>query len=292
MFHGSIVALITPMKPNGDLDNDALEALVYFHLENNTDAIVAMGTTGECVTLTYDEHIDIVKRVVEIAEGRCPVIAGTGSNNTREAVELTEGCKAVGADACLLVAPFYNRPMQEGLYQHYRFIAESVAIPQILYNVPSRTGCDILPDTVDRLADIPNIVAIKEATGDLERAKTLIERCSDRLDVLSGDDGTAMELMLLGGKGDVSVTANVAPKLMHEMCQAAIAGQREQAEALNNQLIDLHSALFLESNPIPAKWAMYKMGYGDNALRLPLTPFSDEYHATLLNAMLKAGIQL
>lgn len=286
MFHGSMVALITPMKENGDLDEAALEALVAFHLENGSDAIVAMGTTGESATLTHKEHRHVVKQVIKYVAGKVPVIAGTGSNSTQEALELTKSAKEDGADACLLVTPYYNKPTQEGLYLHYKYIAEQIAIPQILYNVPGRTACDMLPETVERLSAIDNIIAIKEATGDLQRAKEIMERCGDRLDVFSGDDGTAMELMLMGGKGDISVTANVAPAAMHEMCKAAIAGDRATAEAINTKLEKLHDLLFCEANPIPVKWAMSQMGYGSKAgIRLPLTPLAEEYKNDLLIAM-------
>lgn len=292
MFRGSMVAMITPMQGNGDVDEAALERLIGFHIDSGTDAIVAMGTTGESATFSHGEHARVVKRIVELVDGKIPVIAGTGSNSTQEALELTEQAMHDGADAALLVSPYYNKPTQEGLYQHHKLIAEKVAIPQILYNVPGRTAVDLLPDTVRRLADIPNIVAIKEATGDLERARILIEQCGDRLDIISGDDGTAMELMLMGGKGDISVTANVVPAAMHVMCEAAVAGDRQRAEEINAHLEPLHSALFLEANPIPVKWALHKMGYGENVNRLPLTTFSEEYHAQLLEAMHEAGVDV
>ncbi len=287
-----MVALITPMTENGDIDEAALEALVAFHLENGTDAIVAMGTTGESATLTHKEHRHVVKQVIKLVAGKIPVIAGTGSNSTHEALELTKSAKEDGADACLLVTPYYNKPTQEGLYLHYKKIAEQVSVPQILYNVPGRTACDILPETVERLAAMENIVAIKEATGDLQRAKDIMNRCGDSLDVISGDDGTAMELMLMGGKGDISVTANVAPAAMHEMCKLAIAGDRSGAEAINVKLEKLHSALFLEANPIPVKWAMHKMGYGSEGIRLPLTPFANRCRDELLTAMEYADVNI
>ncbi|MCK5902642.1 MAG: 4-hydroxy-tetrahydrodipicolinate synthase [Cocleimonas sp.] len=290
MLRGSMVALITPMMEDGRIDEAALEALVEFHLQHQTDAIVAMGTTGESATLTHKEHRHVVKRVVDLVKGKIPVIAGTGSNNTVEALALTEAAKEDGADACLLVTPYYNKPTQQGLYQHYKFIAEKVAIPQVLYNVPSRTGCDLLPETTARLADIDNIVAIKEATGDLERVKETLARCGDRLDVFSGDDATAMEMILMGGKGNISVTANVAPQAMHDLCKAALAGDRDTATTINNQLLGLHQKLFLEANPIPVKWALHYMGYGSKGIRLPLTEFSEKYHNELLAAMKMAGI--
>jgi 4-hydroxy-tetrahydrodipicolinate synthase len=290
MIQGSIVALITPMTTDGGLDEAALEALVGFHLENGTDAIVAMGTTGESATFSHQEHRYVVKRIVELVAGKIPVIAGTGSNSTREALELTQAAKEDGADAALLVSPYYNKPTQEGLYQHHKLIAEKVALPQILYNVPGRTACDLLPETVARLAAVDNIIAIKEATGDLVRAKTIMDTCGDQLVVYSGDDGTAMELMLLGGKGDISVTANIAPKAMHDMCAAAIAGDRETAENIDAGLRALHEALFVEANPIPVKWAMHKMGYGSEGIRLPLTPLSEQYRESLLAVMRSANI--
>ncbi|WP_020397062.1 4-hydroxy-tetrahydrodipicolinate synthase [Thiolinea disciformis] len=291
MFRGSIVALITPMTLTGALDEQALEALVAFHIENGTNAIVAMGTTGESATLSHKEHRHVVKRVIELAKGKIPVIAGTGSNSTDEAIELTQAALQDGADACLLVTPYYNRPPQEGLYQHYKKIAEQVAIPQILYNVPGRTGCDLLPPTVERLAKIPNIIAIKEATGNLERGREIMERCGDDIIVYSGDDATAMELMLMGAKGNISVTANVAPRLMSDMCFAAINGDRATAARLNAQLDDLNKTLFVEPNPIPVKWAMSQLGYGSEGVRLPLVPLSESLRPQVLAAMHKAGIK-
>ena len=292
MFRGSMVALITPMTASGDIDEAALEALVDFHLNNGTDAIVAVGTTGESATLSYDEHRHVMKRVVQLVNKRVPVIAGTGSNSTVEAIEMSEIAKQDGADACLLVTPYYNKPTQEGLYQHYKKIAESVAIPHILYNVPGRTACDMLPETVERLATIANIVGIKEATGNLARAKEILERCGDKIELYSGDDATAMELILMGGQGDISVTANVAPKAMHEMCKAALAGDRETATRINDTLVDLHKDLFLEPSPMPVKWALAKMGYGDvKGIRLPLVPMSASLEPRILAAMRKAGIE-
>ncbi len=290
MFHGSIVALVTPMQADGSLDLVALRRLVEFHVENGTDAIVAVGTTGESATLDEEEHCHVIRLTVEYAKGRIPVIAGTGANNTREAITLTRCAMEAGADACLLVTPYYNKPTQEGLYRHFKAIAEAVAIPQILYNVPGRTGVDMLPDTVDRLADISNIVGIKEATGNLDRARELIQRCGSRIDILSGDDATAMELILLGGKGNISVTANLVPKQMHEMCSAALAGNREEAERINNEVAELHKLLFLESNPIPVKWALYAMGLIPEGIRLPLTFFAEQHQPTLRAAMQRCGL--
>ena len=289
MFHGSMVALVTPMREDGSLDNEALERLVAFHLENGTDAIVAVGTTGEASTLDHDEHCNVIRRVVELVKGRIPVIAGTGSNSTSEAIELTQCAMKAGADAVLLVTPYYVKPTQEGLYRHFRAIAEAVAIPQILYNVPGRTGVDMKNETVERLAPISNIVGIKDATGDLVRGKELIERCGDKMDIYSGDDATAMELILMGAKGDISVTANVAPRAMHEMCAAARAGDRAKASAINDKLMPLHKNLFVESNPIPVKWALYEMGLIPAGLRLPLTVLAEQYHDTIRQALKHAG---
>ena len=290
MFHGSMVALVTPMRADGSLDMAALADLVEFHVEQGSDAIIAVGTTGESPTLDHEEHCAVIARVVDVAAGRIPVIAGTGANSTREAIELTRCGMEAGADACLLVVPYYNKPTQEGLYRHYRAVAEAVAIPQILYNVPGRTITDMLPETVERLANIPNIVGIKEATGNLERARQLMDCCGDRIDIYSGDDATAMELMLMGGRGDISVTANVAPKLMQQMCAAALAGDRATAEALNERLMPLHQKLFVEANPIPVKWALTEMGRIPPGIRLPLTPLSASFHETLREALRSAGV--
>jgi len=290
MFHGSMVALVTPMLEDGSVDEPALRKLVDFHVESGTAAIVAVGTTGESATLNFDEHCQVMALVVEYAAGRVPVIAGTGSNSTREAIELTRCAERGGADACLLVTPYYNKPTQEGLYLHHKAVAEAVPIPQILYNVPGRTACDMLPDTVARLAGIPNIVGIKEATGDMQRARDILDRCGDRMDLYSGDDATAMEFVLLGGKGVISVTANVAPALMAQMCEAARTGDREAAMDLDRRLAGLHRNLFLEANPIPVKWALAEMGLIGHAIRLPLTPFSAQHHDALREAMRQAGV--
>ncbi len=289
MIRGSLVALVTPMHADGSLDWKALDALLEWHIESGTDGIVAVGTTGESATLAVDEHCEVISRVIARIAGRVPVIAGTGGNATAEAVELTREAEKLGADACLLVTPYYNKPTQEGLYQHYRHIAEAVAIPQILYNVPGRTGVDMLPATVARLADIENIVGIKEATGDLDRAREVIDICRDRMAVYSGDDATATELMLLGGDGTISVTANVAPAQIAEVTRLALAGDAEQARALDTTLADLNAALFLESNPIPVKWALSDMGRIEPGLRLPLTPFDSAHHEALRAALAKAG---
>jgi 4-hydroxy-tetrahydrodipicolinate synthase len=290
MFHGSMVALVTPMHGDGAIDEDSLQKLVDFHVENHTDAIVSVGTSGESATLDEAEHCHVIRRTVQMAAGRIPVIAGTGANSTREAIQLTRCALDAGADACLLVTPYYNKPTQEGLYRHFRAIAEAVPIPQILYNVPGRTACDMLPETVQRLAGISNITGLKEASGDLERARMIIECCGDSLDLYSGDDETAMELILLGGKGNISVTANVAPQAMHDMCAAALAGDRDRAQAINRPLEALHHALFLESNPIPVKWALHEMGMIPDGIRLPLTPLSEEYRGPLRQAMKQAGV--
>ncbi|MFZ1641747.1 MAG: 4-hydroxy-tetrahydrodipicolinate synthase [Candidatus Contendobacter sp.] len=289
MFRGSMVAVVTPMKADGALDFEALARLVEFHIESGTDAIIAVGTTGESATVDFEEHIRVVRRVVELVKSRIPVIAGTGANSTTEALHLTRRSMQAGADACLLVTPYYNKPTQEGLYRHYKLIADSVAIPQILYNVPGRTACDLKPETVERLADIPNIIGIKEAST-LERIQELVRRLGDRLDVCSGDDGIAAEAILGGAKGVISVTANVAPRLMHEMAAAALAGDRARAEALNARLAGLHQALFLESNPIPVKWAVHQLGLIPPGIRLPLTPLSESLQPAVLEAMRQAGV--
>jgi 4-hydroxy-tetrahydrodipicolinate synthase len=290
MFQGSMVALVTPMHADGAIDEDALQGLIDFHVENQSDALVAVGTTGESATLNETEHCHVIRRSVEMAAGRIPIIAGTGANSTSEAIDLTRCAMEAGADACLLVTPYYNKPTQEGLYQHHKAIAEAVPVPQILYNVPGRTACDMLPETVQRLAPIANIIAIKEATGDLDRARDILERCGDRLDVFSGDDATAMELILLGGKGNISVTANVAPAAMHAMCVAALAGDRAGATAINDRLDVLHSTLFVESNPIPVKWALYEMGLIPEGIRLPLTVLAEEHRETIRQALRQAGV--
>jgi 4-hydroxy-tetrahydrodipicolinate synthase len=263
---------------------------VEFHVAHGTDAIVAVGTTGESATLDFDEHCHVMRRVVELAGGRIPVIGGTGANSTSEAIALTRCAMEAGVDACLLVTPYYNKPTQEGLYQHFKAVADAVPVPQILYNVPGRTAVDLLPETVERLASISNIVGLKEATGNLERARWLVEHCAERIDLYSGDDATAMEFILLGGRGDISVTANVAPRPMHEMCAAALAGDRETAQRLNEQLMPLHKTLFIESNPIPVKWALYEMGLIQSGIRLPLTPLSESCREPLREAMRAAKI--
>ncbi|MCG8313312.1 MAG: 4-hydroxy-tetrahydrodipicolinate synthase [Pseudomonadales bacterium] len=287
---GSLVALITPMDNNGSIDWDSLAKLLEMHVEQGTDAIVSVGTTGESATLDVDEHTQVIRFTVEKINGRIPVIAGTGANSTSEAIELTKHAKEAGADACLLVTPYYNKPTQEGLFRHHMAIADAVAVPQILYNVPGRTACDMLPETVARIAQHENVVAIKEATGDLDRGRKILELTDDDFVLYSGDDATALELMLLGAKGNISVTANVAPKAMHEMCVAAIAGDRDAAKLINEPLEILHQKLFLEANPIPVKWALKEMGYVGEGIRLPLTPLSESFRGELVAALQQAGV--
>jgi 4-hydroxy-tetrahydrodipicolinate synthase len=289
MFSGSIVALVTPMQADGTVDNGALERLVDFHVSNGTNAIVAVGTTGESPTLSVEEHIDVVKRVVARAAKRIPVIAGTGANSTREAIELTQLAKDVGADACLSVTPYYNKPTQEGLYQHFKAIAEAVSVPILLYNVPGRTACDLKPETVERLAQLPNIVGLKEACS-LERNRELLNRVGGRLALFSGDDDLACECVLAGFQGVVSVTANIAPRQVRAVIDAALAGKKEEARKLDQKLQQLHKAMFLESNPIPVKWAAARLGLIPDGLRLPLVPLSRPFHGQVLEAMQSAGI--
>ncbi|WP_444914707.1 4-hydroxy-tetrahydrodipicolinate synthase [Microbulbifer sp. TRSA007] len=290
MLTGSMVALATPMYADGSPDWDSLHNLVEWHIEQGTRALVAVGTTGESATLDFNEHIEVIRRVVDQVAGRVPVIAGTGANSTSEAIDLTENAARCGADACLLVTPYYNKPTQEGLYQHYRAVAKAVSIPQILYNVPGRTAVDMLPETVQRLALVSNIVGIKEATGDLERAKVLIDTLPEGFAVYSGDDSTAVELMLLGGHGNISVTANVAPAAVAQMCEAALAGDAVTARTIDQRIQILHKVLFLESNPIPVKWALREMGRVDGGIRLPLTSLSPEHHGTVREALRSAGV--
>ncbi len=291
MIAGSMVALVTPMDAQGRLDWDSLSKLVDFHLENGTHAIVAVGTTGESATLDVNEHIEVIKAVVKQVNGRIPVIAGTGANSTSEAVHLTRNAKDAGADACLLVVPYYNKPTQEGLYQHFKHIAEAVDIPQILYNVPGRTACDMQAETVIRLSSVPNIIGIKEATGDLKRVKAILDGVSKDFIVLSGDDPTAVELILLGGKGNISVTANVAPREMADLCNAALEGKADEARAINEKLMPLHKDLFVEANPIPVKWALVEMGLMHKGIRLPLTWLSESCHDTVRQAMRQCGLK-
>jgi 4-hydroxy-tetrahydrodipicolinate synthase len=290
MIRGSIVALITPMDADGAIDDASLRRLVDLHVAEGTSAIVAVGTTGESATLDEDEHCSVIARVVELAAGRIRVIAGTGANSTREAIELTRCAREVGADAALLVTPYYNKPTQEGLYLHHRAVAEAVDIPQILYNVPGRTACDMLPETVIRLAEVDNIVGVKEATGDLDRVRQIRDGCGPDFALYSGDDATACDFMLLGGDGVISVTANLAPRLMRAMCDAALGGDRERAHAVNQRLDPLHRDLFVQSNPIPVKWGAAELGLCQKGIRLPLTWLSDPYHERVRAAMGQAGL--
>lgn len=290
MFRGSMVALVTPMREDGSVDFDSLARLVEFHIQNGTSAIVAVGTTGESATLDEHEHCDVIRRTVQMVANRIPVIAGTGANSTTEAITLTRCALQAGADACLLVTPYYNKPTQEGLYLHHKKVAEEVPIPQILYNVPSRTACDMLPETVARLSKISNIIGIKEATGKLERLHQIKELCGENFDIYGGDDATGAEFMLQGGHGVISVTNNVAPKQMAAMCMAALTGDRQRALELNAPLTGLHDKLFVEANPIPVKWVLEKMGLITGGIRLPLTPLSIQYHEELRVAMKQAGV--
>ena len=294
MFKGSLVALVTPMKsgvgPATELDDAGLERVIEFHMKNGTDGVVAVGTTGESATLSEQEHCGLIRRIIGMVRGRVPVIAGTGANSTVEAIRLTRCAKEAGAAACLLVTPYYNKPTQEGLFRHYKAVAEAVAIPQILYNVPGRTACDMLPETVARLSRVPNIIGIKEATGDLTRVGRLRETCGEKFMLVSGDDASAREFMLLGGTGVISVTANVAPQAMHDLCAKAIAGDGEGAARIDENLADLHRTLFLESNPIPVKWALHRMRLIEDGIRLPLTWMAPRFEAELESAMRKANI--
>jgi len=289
-FEGSIVALITPMDIHGGVDYPAMTRLLEFHIESGTHGVVSVGTTGESATLNVDEHMAVIEHTIKTVAGRIPVIAGTGANSTQEAISWTTEAHQLGADAALLVVPYYNKPTQEGLYQHYKAIADAVPIAQLLYNVPGRTVADMSNETIARLADIDNIVACKDATGDLQRGKQLLDLCGDKLSILSGDDPTALEYMKLGARGDISVTANVAPQLMSEMCDAALKGDFARAEQLDAKLTALHRDLFLESNPIPVKYAVAKMGYTSNVLRLPLTAMSKQHEAALDSAMALAQV--
>lgn len=290
MIQGSIVALVTPMTEDGAVDQDSLRKLIEFHIEQGTDALVAVGTTGESATLDEDEHCQVIKFTVDCVAGRIPVIAGTGANCTREAIALTQRAKAAGADACLLVTPYYNKPTQEGLFLHYQAIAEAVDIPQILYNVPGRTACDMLPETVGRLAKLKNIIGVKEATGKLERVKQIRDLVGPEFAIYTGDDATSREFCLLGGNGSITVSGNVAPKLVHEMLMAAIQGDADTAAELDSHLAGLHEHLFIQSNPIPVKWAVAEMGLMGKGIRLPLTWLSEECQATVRKAMQDAGV--
>lgn len=290
MLRGSMVALVTPMQADGSLDWEALHKLVDWHLQEGTDAIVAVGTTGESATLDVKEHIAVIRAVVDQVNGRVPVIAGTGANSTSEAIELTQAAKDGGVDACLLVAPYYNKPTQEGLFLHHQKIAASVAIPQLLYNVPGRTAVDMLPETIVRLSHVDNIVGVKEATGDIARVGQILESAKEGFLLISGDDDIAVDFIAAGGVGEISVTANVAPKLVAQMCELAAQGKVEEARAINARLADVHTAMFLESNPIPVKWALAKMGLMPNGIRLPLTPLDAKYHSQVEQALRAANL--
>ncbi len=290
MIQGSIVALVTPMVESGAVDKESLKKLVEYHIAQGTDALVAVGTTGESATLDEDEHCDVIKSVVDYAGGRIPVIAGTGANSTTEAIALTRKAKQAGANACLIVTPYYNKPTQEGLYLHYKAIAEAVDIPQILYNVPGRTACDMLPETVGQLSHIVNIVGVKEATGDLSRVKKIRDLTGPDFGIYTGDDATSREFCLLGGNGTITVTGNVAPRLVHEMIRAAMSGDKETALAIDTKLAALHKSLFVQSNPIPVKWAMAEMGLMGKGIRLPLTWLTEDCFDVVRNAMRQAEV--
>jgi 4-hydroxy-tetrahydrodipicolinate synthase len=294
MFRGSMVAIATPMRDGvaaeSPLDMESLERLIEYHIKEKTEAIVAVGTTGESATLDEKEHCDVIRAVVKMVGGRIPVIAGTGANSTTEAISLTRCAKDAGADACLLVTPYYNKPTQEGMYQHHKVVAEAVAIPQILYNVPGRTACDMTPETVGRLASVPNIIGIKEATADLVRVDRIRELCGKDFMLVSGDDATTREFILRGGDGVISVTANVAPRSMHEMVGLALKGDKEGSKAIDDRLAGLHKNLFVEANPIPVKWALNKMGLIEKGIRLPMTWLSEQYEGAVLEAMKQAGV--
>ena len=292
MFKGSMVAIVTPMNEDGSLDHVSLENLIEFHIENKTDVIISVGTTGESATLDFDEHSEVIKSTLNIVNKRVPVIAGSGANSTSEALHLTQRSKELGAEACLLVTPYYNKPTQRGLYEHYKKIADEVSIPQILYNVPGRTSVDMLPDTVKDLSTHPNIIGIKEASGNLERSKEILEKCSDNLSIFTGDDKTSARDILMGFKGNISVTANIVPLQMHNMCELASEGQKDEAEKINSKIDVLHDNLFIESNPIPVKWALSRMGLIKRGIRLPLTWMNEEYEAMLEQSLISAGVKL
>lgn len=289
MFKGSIVAIVTPMQMDGTIDKKSLHDLVEWHIASQTDGIVVAGTTGEATTLTTAEQADLIATVVKQVNKRIPVIAGTGSNDTAHTLELTLNAQKAGADACLIVTPYYNKPPQNGLYEHYKFVAEKVSLPILLYNVPGRTACDLLPETIERLAKIKNIIGIKEATGKTERAKDILQRCGNNFVILSGDDATALALILEGAQGVISVTANVVPRKMHELCEAALTNNKALAEKIDAQLTLLHKKLFLEANPIPVKWAVNEMGLIPPGIRLPLLSLNTQFHDEVREAMRTAG---
>jgi 4-hydroxy-tetrahydrodipicolinate synthase len=290
MITGSLVAIVTPMLEDGRLDIPRFKALIDWHIAEGTDGIVVVGTTGESPTVGFDEHKELIHVAVAHAAGRIPIVAGTGANSTAEAIELTESAKRAGAAACLSVVPYYNKPTQEGLYRHFKAIAEAVDIPNILYNVPGRTVADLANETTLRLAQIPNIVGVKDATANIERGTDLAKRAPEGFAVYSGDDASGLALMLMGGHGIISVTANVAPRLMHEMCAAALAGELARARDCNYKLLGLHKHLFVEANPIPVKWAVAQLGLIEGGIRLPLTPLSAQFQETVREAMREAGV--
>lgn len=290
MIQGSIVALVTPMDETGAVDKESLRRLIEFHIAEGTDAVVAVGTTGESPTLDEDEHCDVIKCVIDYADGRIPVIAGTGANSTTEAIALTRKAKEAGADACLIVTPYYNKPTQEGLFLHHKAINDAVDIPQILYNVPGRTACDMLPETVGRLSHFKNIVGVKEATGDLTRVKKIRDLVGKDFALYTGDDASSREFCLLGGNGSITVTGNVAPRLVHEMINAAMAGDAETALAIDKKLAALHKTLFIQSNPIPVKWAVAEMGLIKKGIRLPLTWLTSDCYEAVRDAMHQAQV--
>jgi 4-hydroxy-tetrahydrodipicolinate synthase len=284
-----MVAIATPMNEDGSLDFESLEKLIEFHVDNLTDVIISVGTTGESATLDFNEHSKVIKTTIDLVNGRIPVIAGTGANSTSEAIELTESAKKNGADGCLLVTPYYNKPTQEGLFQHYKKIADQVSIPQILYNVPGRTSVDMEPKTVYRLSTHNNIVGIKEASGNKQRSKELLSLCSNNMQIFTGDDKTSIGDLLDGFSGNISVTANVVPKQMHMMCKYAMEGDSKKASELNKKIDVLHDVLFCESNPIPVKWCLNRMGLIKKGIRLPLTWLDEKYHEQLNRALLDSG---
>lgn len=289
-FKGSIPALITPMHEDGSIDEQAFCNLIEWHIQSKSDALVIAGTTGESATLDHDEHFKIISLAVKQAAGRIPIIAGAGTNSTRTTLQLVENAKRAGANACLIVTPYYNRPTQNGLYEHYKTIAEHSSLPIILYNVPGRTACDILPETIERLAKIKNIIGIKDASGKVERSKEIMQRCGKDFAVFSGDDHLAAEVMLAGGHGVISVTANVAPLKMHQLCEAALSGDRALTEKLNAELMPLHQHLFVETNPIPTKWALQNMGKIKSGIRMPLLPLDAKFHQKIKDALHEAGV--
>jgi len=285
MFQGSIVALVTPMNEDGSVDFESYQKLLEFHVRNQSDGVVIVGTTGEAPTIDFDEHIKLIEEGVKYINGRIPVIAGTGANSTKEAIYLTAKAKELGADACLLVTPYYNRPNQEGLYQHYKAINDAVSIPQILYNVPCRTGCDLNNDTVIKLSNLLNIVGIKDATGDLDRIKLLKKEVSKDFLLISGDDKTFLDFLELGGHGVISVTANVVPNMMHNICNKIFTGNIDEAKSMNDHLSELHNMMFIEPNPIPVKWALFHLNLIKSHIRLPLVELDSKYHQKMVSCL-------